>query len=103
MALSTIDTTPQTTPAVTDSPAKAAPSKSDRRRAGRQEVNPVLVPLLRRPDAANAPPMAEAAPILTDIDHISSELAPARGIALGLMISLGLWGAIGAAVFAGLR
>jgi hypothetical protein len=76
----------------------------DRRRAGRREVSPVLVPLLREPASA-APGFDHV--MLTETpyrDLLESEptlnpLAPARGIALGLSISMLFWGVVGYAIF----
>jgi hypothetical protein len=68
--------------------------RTDRRRPGRTEVSPVLVPLLRR----------ESVPVMTDIVREASllesdwepmdALRPARGIAYGLLLSLPLWAAL---------
>jgi len=76
----------------------------DRRRAGRQDVNPALVPLLRNPatgaaglDQAAGPDTAYRDYLETDPFHNS--LGPARGIALGLSISMLFWGALGYMIF----
>ncbi len=67
----------------------------DRRRPGRLNVSPTLVPLLRGdiPDPRNG----IAALPRPDQDLVwdkDDALAPARGIALGLLISIPLWVAI---------
>ncbi len=76
----------------------------ERRRAGRQEVSPILVPLLRDP-ASTTPGLEQAVFVDTpyrdylDADPFLNPLAPARGIALGLSISMLFWGAIGYMIF----
>jgi hypothetical protein len=67
---------------------------ADRRRPGRKEVSPVLVPLLR----GEGDPMLldfahEAAVLESDWDPVDA-LRPARGIAYGLLLSLPLWAAL---------
>jgi len=76
----------------------------ERRRAGRQEVSPVLVPLLRDP-LGFASGLDHAAAAETpyrdylETDPFHNQLAPARGIALGLSISMLFWGAVGYMIF----
>jgi hypothetical protein len=61
----------------------------DQRRPGRLEkVSPALIPLLREP--------AECA---DGLDFDSDPLAPARGIVVGLLLSVPLWGLIGLGVW----
>jgi hypothetical protein len=66
----------------------------ERRRPGRIEVNPALMPLLRgeaEPDMVDILKEAE----LLESDWESEEaLKPARGIAYGLLLSLPLWAAL---------
>ncbi len=77
----------------------------DRRRAGRQEVSPVLVPLLRQP--AQGTGTIEMLPTLAETpyrdflesDPFHDQMAPARGILLGLCISMLFWGAVGYTIF----
>ena len=77
----------------------------DRRRAGRQDVSPVLVPLLRHPaDATGTPEILPAFAETPYRDFLESDpfhdqMAPARGILLGLAISMLFWGAIGYTIF----
>jgi len=73
----------------------------DRRRAGRSEVNPTLLPLLRNAagQPAGSAPLAppeelDIALALREMDDTSDSLAPARGIAMGLAISVVLWAGI---------
>jgi hypothetical protein len=76
----------------------------ERRRSGRQDVSPVLVPLLR--DPASQDPGLEHA-ILTetpfgdylDADPFRNQLAPARGIVIGLSLSMLFWGVVGYMIF----
>ena len=65
---------------------------SDRRRPGRQEADPALVPLLRAagtaiPDNAE-PPNLRTTPALPPGEHADG---PARGVALGILLSVPLW------------
>ena len=68
---------------------------ADRRRPGRTEVSPALVPLLRGQPA----PMVmldivnDASLLESDWDTVDT-LRPARGIAYGVMLSLPLWAAL---------
>lgn len=74
----------------------APPAAKDRRRPGRSDqVSPHLVPLLRTFEA-------EAAPVPATADGLPFEdaLAPAKGIAVGLALSVPLWAAIGGIVWA---
>jgi len=72
-----------------------------RRRPGRNDqVSPHLIPLLRDSAAVDTPappPYEREAPLLND------QLAPARGIAFGLALSVPLWAVIAGAVWAVLR
>ncbi len=64
-------------------PAKVAAKVADRRRPGRAEINPALVPLLRKPTT----PETEGA----DTEELWADRAPARGLIVGVMISAVLW------------
>ena len=76
----------------------------ERRRPGRAEsANPALIPVLRgefAPDELLATERCDEAPGGTAADDASSdtrdELAAARGIMLGAVLSLGAWAIIGA-------
>jgi hypothetical protein len=77
----------------------------DRRRAGRLPVSPALVPLLRDPASVTTDPDQ---PLLVpetsyrgfvEADPFHNEMAPSRGIMLGLSISMLFWGAIGYTIF----
>ena len=76
----------------------------DRRRAGRQDVSPTLVPLLRDPaggGASEGQHMPAETPYrdFLENDPLYDQLAPARGIALGLAISMLFWGLVGYTIF----
>jgi hypothetical protein len=74
---------------------------TDRRRPRRAETdNPHLISLLRDPASAAPTPADEAADQLApavccDVEDNNS-LAPAEGIAVGLLVGLAMWGVIGA-------
>jgi hypothetical protein len=76
----------------------------ERRRAGRQDVSPALVPLLRDPASglalSNHPAPADT-PFrdYLETDPFHDQMAPARGIFLGLSISMMFWGIVGYAIF----
>ena len=77
----------------------------ERRRAGRLEVNPALVPLLRDP-ANSAAALDPLQPFpdtpyrdFLEADPFHDQMAPARGILLGLSISMLFWGAVGYTIF----
>lgn len=75
----------------------ASTAPKDRRRPGRpDQVSPSLVPLLRTPSVIEAAPASEMA----DGPPLDDALAPARGIAIGLVLSVPLWAAIGGVVWA---
>jgi len=87
-----------------DHAAEAQVLAFDRRRAGRQDVNPVLVPLLRDPATGAAGLDQTVSPETAYRDYLGTDpfhdpLAPARGIALGLSISMLFWGALGYIIF----
>ena len=63
----------------TDAPAIA--TGTDRRRPGRIDANPALIPLLR----------GEAAPTPDATFDGSDDLAPSRGIAFGVLLSIPAW------------
>lgn len=79
----------------------------ERRRPGRAEsVNPALIPVLRgefAPDELLASERRNEPPGVTAADHASSDtrddLAAARGIMLGAVLSLGAWAIIGAIIW----
>lgn len=81
--------------------AEQAPAPAEvkgRRRLGRNDqVSPHLIPLLRDPAALDirAPP-----PCGTEAPPLSDQLAPARGIAFGLVLSVPLWAVVAWAVWA---
>ena len=77
-------------------PAPVADASKDRRRPGRpDQASPHLIPLLRTAEieAAAASGMAEELPFEEDA------LAPAKGIAVGLMLSVPVWAVIGMIVW----
>ena len=76
-------------------PAVSAASK-DRRRPGRpDQASPHLIPLLRTTEIE-----AAAASGMEDELPFEDALAPAKGIAVGLLLSVPVWAAIGGIVWA---
>ena len=78
-------------------PVASAASK-DRRRPGRpDQASPQLIPLLRTAEieAAAAAGLGEELPF-------EDALAPAKGIAVGLLLSVPVWAVIGGIVWAAL-
>ena len=85
----------------TDEQAPTPAEIKNRRRLGRNDqVSPHLILLLRDPAAVGipAPP-----PYETETLPLSDQLAPARGIAFGLVLSVPLWAVVAGAVWAVLR
>lgn len=74
----------------------ASATPKDHRRPGRpDQVSPNLVPLLR------TSPVIEAVPAFEGADGpVDDALTPARGIAVGLVLSVPLWAVIGGVVWA---
>jgi hypothetical protein len=76
----------------------------DRRRAGRKAISPVLVPILRDPavgtGALDRPALLET-PYrdFIESDPFHDPMAPARGIVLGLSVSMLFWGFVGYMIF----
>jgi hypothetical protein len=76
-------------------PAVSAASK-DRRRPDRpNQISPHLLPLLRTSEIGDAAASGTADGLLFD-----DGLAPAKGIAVGLLLSVPLWAVIGGIVWA---
>jgi hypothetical protein len=72
----------------------------ERRRAGRQDISPVLVPLLRDPATGAAGLKTAVGHETAYRDYLDADpLAPARGIAVGLSLSMLFWGALGYIIF----
>lgn len=71
-----------------------------RRRPGRKDqVNSHLISLLRSPTTLDIPlPLGEV-----DVPFLTDNLAPARGIFYGFVLSALLWGGIGGGLWAVLR
>ena len=68
----------------------------ERRRPGRREVDPVLIPLLRRP-AGDGRLREDDVALRTAEPALSpgrDPLGAARGVAMSLMISLPFWGLV---------
>jgi hypothetical protein len=63
-----------------------ADTAPDRRRPGRAEVSPDLIPLLRNPVDAEIPPDDTHG-----ADHPRDDLEPAKGLAVGLLLAVPLW------------
>jgi hypothetical protein len=84
-------------------PFHAVDDEVDRRRPGRMAASPTLVSLLRDPGQLASLPELEDEPRLPlDIGQ-GDGLRPARGIAMGLLISIPLWAALLATVHTMLR
>ena len=85
----------------TDKQAPTPAKIKNRRRLGRNDqVNLHLIPLLRDPVAVD---ISELPPCEAGALPLSDQLAPARGIAFGLVLSVPLWAVIAGAVWAVLR
>ena len=71
-----------------------ADTASDRRRPGRTEVSPDLLPLLRNPAGAEIP---------LDEPHVSGDarddLGAAKGLVIGVLLAVPLWCLIAAAIW----
>ncbi len=66
----------------------------DRRRANRREYfNPNLLVLLRRKSRSALSESAQGLELDVASDY-SDRLAPSRGIGLGVLISIGIWGGV---------
>lgn len=73
----------------------------DRRRPNRlDQVSPNLISLLRGSASAEAPAL-----LFDDVDalRLDEDLAPARGLAIGLMLAAPAWAIIGTLIWAVLR
>jgi len=80
-------------------PAPVATASKDRRRPGRHDqASPHLIPLLRTSEIE-----AAAASDTGDELPFEDALAPAKGIAVGLLLSVPVWAAIGKIVWAVLK
>lgn len=83
----------------------SADTAPDRRRPGRPaHVSPELIPLLRNAATTEIPDDAVHASGAADVDQESFErdadnLGAARGLAMGLVLGVSLWGIIGLAVW----
>ena len=76
--------------------ASAAPN--DRRRPGRlDQASPHLIPLLRTAEIE-----AAAASVIEEELAFEDALAPAKGIAVGLLLSVPVWAVLGGIVWAAL-
>jgi hypothetical protein len=85
--------------AATIDPADAVTYQGERRRAGRTDVDPVLVPLLRRttaPGLVRDEPDASSEEVRRANGVAGEEdvLGPSRGIFIGVILSLLVWGAM---------
>jgi len=87
-------------PDLAPAPVASAASK-DRRRPGRpDQANPHLIPLLRTSDIEDAAASDTAvAPAMEDELAFEDALAPAKGIAVGLLLSVPIWAVIGMIVW----
>jgi hypothetical protein len=96
MVVSTVDVAP---PRIADPAAENLAGSRlvtvERRRPGRREVSPELIPLLRGPSTADVPNVPEAAQASSPVDlsFLDDGGNPARGILIGMLLSLPLWGA----------
>ena len=69
----------------------------ERRRPGRRDVHPALIPLLRRPAGDGTLVEGESAWHLEALPALKAgqdALGTARGVAMGLVLSAPLWGAM---------
>lgn len=98
MAVSTTDAAPAhvADPALQDAPIDDTVGV-ERRRPGRQDVDPTLLPLLR--DASTAGPADGSGSIADDpaleADDVQEDGTPFRGILVGLMLALPFWCILG--------
>ena len=84
-----IDDPLNVTPVKADASVANPSSVRDRRRPGRlEQVSPALIPLLREPTR-----------YVDDPGFDSDLLAPARGVLVGLLISVPLWALIGLGIW----
>ncbi len=85
--------------AIKPDPVRApAAAPKDRRRPDRSDqVSPNLLPLLRSAPVTETPPAVGGS---EDMAPFDDALAPAKGIAVGLALSVPLWAAIGGIVWA---
>ena len=75
----------------------------ERRRPGRRDVVPALIPLLRRPAGDGTLADSESPWRLETLPALKAgqdALAAMRGVAMGLMLSAPLWGAMAVVGFA---
>ena len=90
-------------PDIDGRPTDEAGFAIERRRPGRRDVSPELIPLLRRP-TGDGVLRADLTPgNLDDEPALPADrdaLAPARGVAVSLLLSLPLWCVVGALGFA---
>ncbi|WP_158743949.1 hypothetical protein [Acidisphaera sp. L21] len=76
-------------------------SSAERRRLGRADVSPTLIELLRAP-AKDADLPEDLRRALEDEGELPIEvdpIAPARGIALGVALSVPIWAGIGGLIY----
>jgi hypothetical protein len=71
-----------------------ADTAPDRRRPGRTEVSPDLLPLLRDPASVEIP--LDDSPVGGDA---RDDLGAAKGIAISVLLAVPLWGLIAAAIW----
>ena len=70
----------------------------ERRRPGRRDVNPMLIPLLRRP-AGDGSLCDTTVPDLEAVSALNpgqDPLGAARGVAVSVLLSVSVWGVMGA-------
>ena len=78
-------------------PVDSSGLAADRRRRGRRDLHPSLIPLLRRPTGDGVALDGEPAWQLDSLPALAGggdALAAARGMAMGLVLSAPLWGAV---------
>ncbi len=80
-------------------PVDSAGFAIERRRPGRREVSPELIPILRRP-AGDGVVREEVLEVQLALSPGSDPMSAARGIAMSLVLSLPLWCCVGAVGFA---
>ena len=76
-------------------------AEGDRRRPGRRAANPVLVPLLRGtpPGRGHAPGASEPPGQAGPAEHFEDDGNAARGIVIGMLLSMPIWASIAAVCY----
>lgn len=88
------DAPPRIADPVTENTSRSGLVTVERRRPGRLEVSQELIPLLRVTSTTDGPNMPEAAQAASPVDlsFLDDGGNPARGILIGMLLSLPFWG-----------